>query len=67
MENRLFSPNSSPILVLSFSRQSEIACRVFPTAMSVDGDVHLTFPVKSIDKTFTHELIYDAIIGDGVD
>ena len=55
------------MIVLSFSRQSEIACRFFLTTTSMGGDVRLTLPVKAIDKTFTYELVYDAIVGDGFD
>ena len=55
------------MIVLSFSRQSETACRIFLTRTSVDEVVRLTLPVKAIDKSFTYELVYDAIIGDGVD
>ena len=34
---------------------------------SMGGDVKLMFPVKPIDKTFSNELVYDAIVGDGFD
>ncbi len=55
------------MLVLSFSREGEIAGRLFLPRTSVDGNVQLTLPVKAIDKTFSNELVYDAIVGDGFD
>jgi hypothetical protein len=53
--------------IVCVQSESEVARRGFRTPTRVNIEVRLAPSVKAIDKTFSNELVYDAIVCDGFD